>query len=185
MSGVRLRATPSLPGLSAFPELNVRTYVTQENRPGVWFFSLDAASRLAVAVARIWFHLPYFRARMSCAPHGEHVTYASIRKHVGAPPAELIGRYGPRGGAFCARAGTLEHWLTERYCLYTRDRRGELLRGEIHHRPWVLEPAESALERNTMAAGHGIDLPAGAPHLLFARHQSVIAWAPQRVSARG
>ena len=185
MSGVRLRATPSLPGLSAFPELNVRTYVTRGDRPGVWFFSLDAASRLAVAAARVWFHLPYFRARMSCAPHGEDVVYASMREHAGAAPAELIGRYGPRGGAFRARAGTLEHWLTERYCLYTRGRRGELLRAEIHHRPWALEPAEAAFERNTMAAAHGIDLPGAAPHLLFARRQDVVAWPPRRVSARG
>ena len=65
MSGVRLRATPALPTLSAFPELNVRTYVTHGGKPGVWFFSLDAANAIAVSVARAWFHLPYFNARMT------------------------------------------------------------------------------------------------------------------------
>ena len=66
MSGVRLRATPALPWLSAFPELNVRTYVVADRKPGVWFFSLDARNPAAVAIARAWFHLPYFRARMKC-----------------------------------------------------------------------------------------------------------------------
>jgi uncharacterized protein len=66
MSGVRLRATPALPALSAFAELNVRTYVVADQKPGVWFFSLDAGSPLAVVIARAWLHLPYFRARMKC-----------------------------------------------------------------------------------------------------------------------
>jgi len=73
MTGVRLRATPSIPGLSAFPELNVRTYIVAGGKPGVWFFSLDAASALAVATARAWFHLPYFRARMSLTARGDEI----------------------------------------------------------------------------------------------------------------
>ena len=151
----------------------------------MWFFSLDAASRLAVAAARVWFHLPYFRARMSCAPHGEDVVYASMREHAGAPPAELIGRYGPRGGAV-PRSGRHARALADRALLplYAGPARGAV-RAEIHHRPWALESAEAAFERNTMAAAHGIDLPGGAPHLLFARRQGVVAWAPRRVSARG
>src|SRR3977135_4252914 len=67
MTGVRRRGTPPLPWLSAFPELNVRTYVTYGGKPGVWFFSLDAGNSLAVSIARAWFHLPYFLARMLCA----------------------------------------------------------------------------------------------------------------------
>src|SRR5215470_11526964 len=97
MSGVRLRATPALPWLSAFPELNVRTYVTAEGKPGVFFFSLDAANPVAVAAARRFFHLPYFRARMSCRPDGDGIRYASQRTHRGAPSAELRGRYRPLG----------------------------------------------------------------------------------------
>lgn len=181
MTGVRLRAMPPIPGLSAFPELNVRTYVRHENRPGVWFFSLDAANRLAVAWARAWFRLPYFRARMFCDGLGEDVVYASARTHAGAPRAEFAGRYGPRGEAVQPRPGTLDHWLTERYCLYALGRPGELRRAEIHHGPWPLQPAEAAVERNTMARGHGFDLPAVAPLLHFARRQDVVVWAPQRV----
>ena len=87
MTGVRLRGTPGIPGLSAFPELNVRTYVSAGGKPGVWFFSLDAASTTAVAAARAWFHLPYFRARMSLEAHGDEIRYQSHRTHRDTPPA--------------------------------------------------------------------------------------------------
>jgi len=186
MSGVRLRGTAPFPGLSAFPEVNVRTYVRHGERPGVWFLSLDAASWLAVAVARAWFRLPYFRARMSCTRDKEDVEYSSVRTHAGAPRAKLVGRYGPRGETFRARPGTLEHWLTERYCLYALSRRGEVLRAEIDHALWPLQPAEAVFEKNTMGGVHGIELPASPPLLHFARRQDVLVWAPRRpASSRG
>lgn len=180
MSGVRLRGLPGLPGTAAFPELNVRTYVRVGDRPGVWFFSLDAASALAVSVARAWFHLPYFRARMSAGTRGEEVVYASERIHRGAPAAEWRGAYAPTGPVALARRGTLEHWLTERYCLYARSPAGRILRGEIHHDPWPLQPAMARIEVDTMAAAHGIVPPAQPPHLLFARRLDVRIWAPRR-----
>jgi len=100
MTGVRLRWTLPVPGLSAFPELNVRTYVTAQDKPGVWFFSLDAASALAVAAARLSFHLPYFRARMRCSQADGWIQYESQRTHRGAPSAALEGRYRPSGERF-------------------------------------------------------------------------------------
>ena len=180
ISGVRLRGTPPFPGLSAFPELNVRTYVRYEERPGVWFCSLDAGSWLAVAVARAWFRLPYFRAQMSCTRDAENVVYASVRTHAGAPRAELAARYRPRGELFQPRPSTLEHWLTERYCLYAPSRGGGVLRADIDHPPWPLQPAEAIFEKNTMAEANGIELPASAPLLHFARRQDVFVWAPRR-----
>src|SRR5271168_4463454 len=118
MSGVRLRGTPALPWLSAFPELNVRTYVVADGKPGVWFFSLDARNPAAVAIARAWFHLPYFRARMQCAARDGSIHYSSERTHHGASPAALRVNYRPAGEIFEAKPGSLEHFLTERYCLY-------------------------------------------------------------------
>ena len=185
MSGVRLRWTPPLPGLSAFPELNVRTYVRLGDRPGVYFFSLDAASSIAVAAARVWFRLPYYRARMSCERDGEAVRYAHLRTHSGAPSAELVARYGPTGPVFHAQPGTLEHFLTERYCLYAAPDARRVWRAEIHHPPWPLQPATASFERNTMARAHGFDLPAppdGEPLLHFARRQDVVVWNPARVA---
>lgn len=180
VSGVRLRGMPPVPGVSAFPELNVRTYVRVGSRPGVWFFSLDAAGRLAVAVARAWFRLPYFRARMSCAHDGETVVYASVRRHPGAPGADFAGRYVPDGEVAAARPGTLEHWLTERYCLYARSPRG-VWRADIHHPPWPLQRARAVFGRNTMARGLGIALSGTAPLLHFARRQDVLVWAPRKI----
>ncbi len=192
MSGVRLRGLPAMPGIRAFPELNVRTYVRVGDRPGVWFFSLDAASALAVSIARAWFHLPYFRARMRCEEAGgpvgpaagERVTYESVRTHPGAPSATWRGTYGPTGPVEFATPGSLEHWLTERYCLYACSPAGRVWRGEIHHDPWPLQPAEARVQVDTMAAATGIALPDAAPHLLFARRLDVRIWALKRLALR-
>ncbi len=181
MSHVTLRGLPALPWLSAFPELNVRTYVIMEDKPGVYFFSLDVSNPVAVVVARWWFHLPYFRARMTCTTEGHTVHYRSSRTYRGGPRAEFVGRYWPCGDIFRTAPGTLEHWLTERYCLYAADARQRLYRGEIHHRPWPLQPAEVEIAVNTMAAAHKVALPDTPPLAHVARQLEVLIWAPQRV----
>jgi uncharacterized protein len=173
VSGLRLHGTPPVPGLSRFLETNVRTYTTIDGKPGIYFLSLDAASALAVAAARRTYRLPYFRADMGIERAGEEVLYRSRRA---APEAALAVRYRPAGGAFRARPGTLEHFLTERYCLYTLDERHRLLRADIHHPPWPLQPAAGELERNTMTAPYGIELPGEQPLLHFAARQDVVIW---------
>jgi uncharacterized protein len=180
MSGIRGRALPPLPGLSRFPELNVRTYVTHEGKPGVYFFSLDAANLPAVWAARAFYHLPYFHAAMTSRERNGTIQYASrrsLRRH--RIPAEFRGNYRPTGEVRVRGNGTIEHWLTERYCLYTIHR-GQLYRGEIHHPPWPLQDAEAEIEINTMAAAAGIVLPASKPLLHFARRQDVLIWQLQR-----
>jgi uncharacterized protein YqjF (DUF2071 family) len=151
----------------------------------VYFFSLDAANPVAVEVARRWYQLPYYHAQMSLK-RGRHDrrVYHSYRTHAGAAPAEFKAVYRPAGEPFAARAGSLEAWLTERYCLYTVDRRGRVFRGEIHHGPWPLQPADAEIETNTMALPHGLRLPdAGRrPALLhFAKHLETLEWPIQRV----
>lgn len=183
MSGVRLRFTPPLPWLSSFPELNVRTYVTHGGKPGVWFFSLDAANPIAVAVARAWFSLPYFRARMSCDRRENLIRYRSTRTHRGASSADLQCSYRPAGSSFEPQPGTLEHFLTERYCLYAADPRGQLFRGEIHHPPWSLQLAEAEFTSNSMTLAAGLTLPPAQPLLHFAKFQQVVVWSPERLTA--
>jgi len=182
MTGVRLRGTPALPWLSAFPELNVRTYVTCDGKPGVWFFSLDAGNAVAVSIARAWFHLPYFRARMRCANQDGWNHYDSERTHRKASSALLKCRYRAIGEVFSPQSGTLEYFLTERYCLYTTDGSGRIIRGEIHHQPWSLQRAETELAQNSMAESLGIALTS-RPLLHFARRQDVLVWAPQPLTA--
>lgn len=183
MSGVRLRGTPAVPGLSAFPELNVRTYVTAGGKPGVWFFSLDAANAVAVAVARSWFHLPYYRGRMSCEEQDGSIEYASERIDRRAPAAELRARYRATGAAFSPVVGSVEHFLTERYCLYAADRKGRVFRGDIHHAPWPLQTAEAEFRLNTMADAAGVVLPRTNPLLHFAKRQDMVAWTPEPVTS--
>jgi uncharacterized protein YqjF (DUF2071 family) len=179
MSGVRLRGTPALPYLSAFPELNVRTYVTHGNRPGVWFFSLDAANFAAVMGARLWFHLPYFHANMKLVEKDGWISYSSQRIHRGAPEAAFKAKYRATGKVFEADRGTLDHWLTERYCLYANFSR-RIYRSEIHHRPWQLQTAESEIAMNSMTAPLNVVLPHIPPLLHFAKFQDVRVWAPVR-----
>jgi uncharacterized protein len=187
MAGVRPRRLMALPWLSAFPELNVRTYVTardpQNPKPGVYFFSLDAANPLAVAVARRWYQLPYFRAQMHCRDDGEQIHYGSRRIHSGAPPAEFVGVYRPTGAVTLAQPNTLDHWLTERYSLYTVDRRNRLWRAEIHHLPWPLQPAEAEIRVNTLLAAAGLSLSDHAPLLHFARDLEVAVWPLHQVAS--
>jgi hypothetical protein len=172
----KLRAIVPLPFMPAFPEINVRTYVVADGKPGVWFFSLDAANALAVSGARTVYHLPYFNAEMSVRTQGETVIYSSQRKHHNAPPAEFQATYRPIGPIYRSQPGALDYWLTERYCLYAADRRGRLYRGDIHHRPWPLQPAEAEIAPNSMALAHGIQLPDTAPLLHYARRLDVALW---------
>ena len=178
MSNVALRGVPSISWLSAFPELNVRTYVRVGDRPGVYFFSLDAGSALAVLGARTWLNLPYYSATMHVTRPGDAIHYESRR--AGAA-AELVATYQPIGPAAPPVAGTLEYFLTERYCLYHLNHRGRPYRLEIHHPPWALQPAAAQITRNTMAAPAGLMLQAGPPLLHFSARQDVVAWRPSGI----
>jgi uncharacterized protein YqjF (DUF2071 family) len=193
MTGVRRRGLPAMPLISAFPELNVRTYVRgPDGRAGVWFFSLDAPGRIAVRVAREVFGLAYMNATMLCRPRDGWIAYESLRTgpwttlafgRTRTPDARLSASYRPTGEMFYPAPGRLEEFLTNRYCLYAW-RRGRLVRGEIDHAPWPLQPAEARIERNTMAAALGIDdLPIanGFPLLHYADQLDVRAWLPHPV----
>jgi uncharacterized protein YqjF (DUF2071 family) len=178
VTGFRLLGTPPVPVVSSFPELNVRTYVTIDGKPGIYFLSLDADSRLAVAGARRSHRLPYFQARMSARRVGSQIHYASDRVSADGPAATLRARYGQHGSEFVAPPGSLERWLTERYCLYTLNERRSVLRADIHHRPWKLRVAEATIGRNTMTAGLGIEL-AGIPLLHLSERQDTLLWGLQ------
>lgn len=182
MTNVAPRGVPALPVVSAFPELNVRTYVTVEGKPGVYFFSLDAASGLAVRAARLVFNLPYHTADMRVEPGaGGWVEFRSRRRGAADGAAEFTARYRPTGPPEAPQPGTLEHFLTERYCLYAVDRRSRPCRLEIHHRPWPLQTAECEISVNTMAKANGLTLPEGPPIVHFAKRQDMVAWMMTRL----
>lgn len=179
MSGVSGRGLPNLPGLSSFAELNVRLYVEHDGKPGVWFLSLDAASRPAVWAARRFFHLPYYYARMRVERAADRVVYRSERAGGGA---RFHAVYGPTSAVQKARPGTLEHFLTERYCLYAEAPSGRLYRGNIHHAPWPLQAAQADIRENTLLAPHGIELPDAPPLLHFSKRLDVVLWLLEPVT---
>ncbi len=174
MWGIRASFLPAIPGARAFHELNVRTYVHCDGVPGVWFFSLDAANRLAVRAARSFYHLPYFHASISLKPAGRSITYSSRRRNQGFP-AEFnaiwtIGEPLPESAP-----GSLEFFLTERYCLYSGNR-DRLYRARIFHQPWSLRRATLSAHRSTMIESHGLPVPGGEPLLHYAESLAVNIW---------
>ena len=177
---LRPHGGPSLPVISRFAELNVRTYVTYEGKPGLYFFSLDAGNLSAVWGGRIFYRLPYWKASMKVKGRGsERIEFASKREH-GPKPAVFRASYGPTGDVFHAVPGSIQHFLSERYCFYTLSR-GRLYRAEIHHLPWSLQEAECEIEENSMAAVAGISLPSRPDLMNFSRELKVLVWAPERL----
>jgi len=177
------RPLPDLPWISAFPELNLRLYVEYEGKPGVWFLSLDATNPLAVWAARRFFHLPYEHAQISIDPLGDldhdRFAYESVRKN---GEAKFKGIYSPTSLTYTSEPGTLEHWLTERYCLYAQAPGGQLFRAEVHHVPWPLQQAEATFESSTLTEPHGFSLK-GPPTLLhFSKRIDVVVWSPQKIT---
>lgn len=176
--GARARGLPGVPSATDFLELNVRTYVTVNEKPGVYFFSLDAASALAVLGARTFFRLRYYEAEMRREHDAGWTNYRSRR--IDAPAADLVCSYRPVGPVLPpAEPGTLEHFLTERYCLYTATRSGRVLRADIHHPPWPLQPAEARFERLGAAEVLGVPFREAPPLLHYAAAQRVLIWPPQ------
>ena len=180
MWGIRASFLPAIPGTSAFHELNVRTYVHYRGVPSVWFLSLDAASKLAVWAARTFYHLPYFSAQMSLHQTDNTINYSSVRKDRRGAPAELKATWNV-GETFAPTSpGSLEFFLTERYCLDC-EHRGKIHRARIHHQPWPLRKAELASLNSTMIECHGLPSPKGDPLLHYCEELSVEIWSLKKL----
>lgn len=175
VDAVRLHGTLPVPWVSSFAELNVRTYVSRDGKPGVWFFSLDTPSRSAVEGARLVYRLPWHQARVEIDERAGRIEVQSAREAGKA----FSARVSPRGRPAPAEPGSLEHFLLERYCLYAADGT-RLLRSELHHRPWPVQPAQGVVDLNTMAPD-GVELPDEPPVLHYARLQDALAWPPERL----
>ncbi len=189
MTEVCPRRVPRWLGGRDFAELNLRTYVRQRSNPeypGVWFFSLDAASWLGVRVARLWYGLPYYDARISIEYQGAAIKYHSQRTHRRAPPAELAVTYEPTAPPQTATPGSFEYWLTERYALYSARARGktgfgQTRIGHIHHRPWPLQPGKALIEKCDMTRLINLELPEIDPIVHVAKEVPVVAWGLQTI----
>lgn len=183
MAEIHYRELPGIPGLDNFPEMNLRTYVTHHDRPGVYFLSLDTTSATNVWLARNVFHLPYFQAEQSIDDRSLPIHFTSRRMGHGQPAAEVNVHYQPVGEPFTPGEDSLEHFLSERYAMYTVTQDGVILRGDIEHEPWEMQSAEATIDVNTMLAAYDIPVLDQPPLLSFARSLDVLCWRPVFVSS--
>lgn len=168
---------PPVPGFSAMRELNVRTYVHFDGVPGVWFFSLDCTSLAAVLGARKFYFLPYFKADIELKQEGETIEYSLTRTE--DPPADFRAIWTIGESLAVSQPGSLEFFLTERYCLYS-ERRGKIYRARIHHQPWPLRKAEVSTLNSTMIESLGLATPEGNALLHYAEEIKVDIWPIRR-----
>jgi uncharacterized protein YqjF (DUF2071 family) len=177
MSGIRLRFLPIIPYTSTFPEINVRTYVKANNKPGVFFITLDAANSLALHIAKIWYHLPYYKAKMSFQDKGQNIEFWSRRLDSSHSEIKFHGNYRPISPPFAAQKGTIEHWLTERYIFYCRSSyNNKIYYGEVYHEPWELQTAEAEISSNTMTQALHPTLPQIPALLQYSRGVQALIW---------
>lgn len=175
MFDVAPRLWPSVPPMRSFPELNVRTYVTDGEKPGVWFFSLDADCMPIVLGGRMLYGLPYYRSRMSIEPTGTGYRYRSSRRSCDVC---FEADYTGAGDTFIASPGSMDHWLAERYCLYS-ERRGRLMRVNVHHPPWPLQRAHVEVRRNDLFRAASLEVRDTAPVCHFSTGVAVVSYNPE------
>jgi len=172
--GVHPMGTPVMPGFADVRELNLRTYVRVGERRAVYFFSLDAASWLAVRAARVTTGLPYFDAAIDMSESDGVFTYESRRTHRGEPHVRFRATYRPLGGEILVPPNSLVAFLHERYHFFV-ERRGRIVRGDITHAPWQLQSVAFTIETNTLAEPLGITLAPAPDFAAFSRGMPVRA----------
>lgn len=178
MAGVMRRPFPDVPFFSSFPELNLRTYVECDGKPGVWFFSLDADSWPIVFGGKNLYHLPYHSAKMQQGWDDGWGLFSSCRR---SSSIEFEVRYRPVGEVFTAVPGTFEHWATERYCLYSHSRHGGLARVEVHHVPWPLQRAEVVIQKCELLQAAGLIPLSDEPITHFSVGVDVVSFGGEKV----
>ena len=164
---------PPVPGFSSLHELNVRTYVYFDHVPGVWFLSLDCNSAAAVLAARALFFLPYYNAEIKIEQRVKEINYALTRTE--DPRAALQASWKIGETLPYSQPGSLEFFLTERYCLYS-EHKGELHRARIHHQPWPLQKATLTSLSSSMIESLQLPTPKDHPLLHYAEEISVDIW---------
>jgi uncharacterized protein len=195
-SHVRPSGVPALPMLSFFPQVMVRTCVSMEDKPGddkpgLFYFSVDAANLSAVWFARVFFRMPYWHsaiqvsgATIQARNSAENtIRFRSRRLHGPAAlhgPAGFDVAYSPEGEAERARRGSLDEFLTERYCAYSWNRR-KLYRTEVHHQPWPLQRIGVEIRANSLADPLGLALPVKPDLCHFSRCNKLLTWAPESI----
>jgi uncharacterized protein YqjF (DUF2071 family) len=173
LSRIQLRGCPVVSAVSDFAEVNLRTYVRIGGKPGVLFLSLHCPNRLAMALARPWFRLPYRHSRVALDVVSETAHFSSQRQD----GVDFAAVYRPT----LAPVGGLERWLSERYCYYVQTPSAAVYRCDIAHQPWALARAEAHITRNTLGVPFGLAMQ-GQPLVHYAAHMDTRIWPIRRVA---
>ncbi|AIE61245.1 YqjF family protein [Bacillus methanolicus] len=181
LEGIYPRGLSYVSLVPPFPEINVRTYVQCNGKPGVYFMSLDAEHWITYTIAKKLFRLPYYSAQISFQKKGQTFHCKSIRKGKTNTPIIFNGNYVPLSEVYFAKEGTLDHWLTERYCLYSTDNGANIYCGEIHHRPWPLQKAETEICTNTLFSPFHFDFTEVKPISHFSKGVDALIWNIKKV----
>ncbi|MGG1661069.1 YqjF family protein [Brevibacillus sp. NRS-1366] len=177
LSGVRIRRMPTVPYTSAFPEINVRTYVKTKQKSGIYFLSLDASNPLITSIAKRWYRLPYFLADMQFATTMNRIEFESRRLRGNGQSVVFSGSYEPIGLPIHVKKGTLEHWLTERYTLFCQcGRSNQIFYADVYHEPWVLQQTKAQIRENTMTQRLSIPLGEQPDLSFYARGVQSYVW---------
>jgi len=175
MEKVGIRA---IPFSITFPELNIRTYVTIDNKPGVYFFSLDATNLPVVFLSNMFINLPYLHSQMTIHHDGDYTSFSCIRK---SSDESIACLYHPISEPFTASKGTFDYWVTERYCFYTVNSAGKVNRCNILHKPWPLQHAEAEIRHNSLFSSKSLQFEAITPILHYSKGVDVRVWPLERV----
>lgn len=183
---IKIRGIPQVPGIRSFPDLNLRTYVRDQftRTPGIYSFSLDASSLMAVLAARAFYHLPYYWANMRLEERSEREFAFYSRRRFANREVVFNARYrglGPTSRLAEHHRGSFEYFVTQRNCLFSVDRTGQPVRNSLHYVPWPLEEAEAEIERNDLASSIGLTLPNVEPILHYSRRLAVYIWPTEYV----
>jgi uncharacterized protein YqjF (DUF2071 family) len=181
MDGIYLRGLSALSLTPKFAEINVRTYVQCNGKPGVYFMSLDVADWASLMFAKRWYRLPYKAAQISFQKEGRTFFCQSLRKEKAKVPIGFHANYIPDSRVYFSKKEMFDHWLTERYCFFSTDTRGNIYCGEIHHQPWPLQKVEIEICRNSLFTPFQFDLSEEKPIVHFSKGLDSLFWNIKRL----
>ncbi len=181
IEGIHLRGLSSLSLTPVFSEVNLRTYVHYQGKPGVFFLSLDVGDWASYTIAKRWYRLPYKKALISFQKEGQSFACQSVRKGTIDPPISFGVKYAPASEVYVPKEGTLDHWLTERYCLFSTNNGSNIYCGEIHHRPWPLQKAKADISKNTLFTPFRMEGSEGKPICHFSKGLDTLFWNIKKI----
>ncbi|MBS4197060.1 YqjF family protein [Lederbergia citri] len=179
IDGIFPRGFPPVSIRPAFPEINLRTYVRCNDKPGIYFLSLDVDDWTSCSLAKRWLHVPYHPAKISFQKIEQSYHFESNRNH--HIPIICKGSYTPKSEIFYPENMTLDHWLTERYCFFSHNQKSNVYCLDIHHHPWPLQRAEATIHSNDLCRPFNFDFENETPIFHYSQGVDALIWNIKKI----